>query len=225
VINPLNAELYPIWYLLALLGAHHILHVSRIRVKGLLNYTETPICITLVLTNFYRTSLFYTVVAHTNNYFKNSMQAYTTRNRSAYTCSERSRNRSAYTCSVPSRNRSAYTCSVRSRNISAYKCSVRSRHRSVYTCSVRSRNKSVHTYCVRSGNRSARTCSVRSRNRSAHTCSVRSRKRSAHTCSVSPRNRSAHTCSARSRNGIYASKFKNKLKYQIKLEYTNFLKI
>ena len=33
MINPLNAELNPICYLLALLGAHHFLHVSRIRVK------------------------------------------------------------------------------------------------------------------------------------------------------------------------------------------------
>jgi hypothetical protein len=32
-INPLNAELNPICHLLALLGTHHILHVSRIRVK------------------------------------------------------------------------------------------------------------------------------------------------------------------------------------------------
>jgi len=32
--NPLNAELNPICYLLALLGAHHFLHVSRIRVKS-----------------------------------------------------------------------------------------------------------------------------------------------------------------------------------------------
>jgi len=32
-VNPLNAELNPICHLLALLGAHHILHVSRIRVK------------------------------------------------------------------------------------------------------------------------------------------------------------------------------------------------
>ena len=32
-INPLNPELNPICYLLALLGAHHFLHVSRIRVK------------------------------------------------------------------------------------------------------------------------------------------------------------------------------------------------
>jgi len=31
LINPLNAELNPICHLLALLGAHHILHVSRIR--------------------------------------------------------------------------------------------------------------------------------------------------------------------------------------------------
>jgi len=33
-INPLNAELNPICHLLALLGAHHILYVSRIRVKA-----------------------------------------------------------------------------------------------------------------------------------------------------------------------------------------------
>ena len=33
-INPLNAKLNPICYLQALLEAHHILHVSRIRVKS-----------------------------------------------------------------------------------------------------------------------------------------------------------------------------------------------
>ena len=32
-MNPLNPELNPICYLLALLGAHHFLHVGRIRVK------------------------------------------------------------------------------------------------------------------------------------------------------------------------------------------------
>jgi len=32
-VNPLNPELNPICYLLALLGAHNFLHVSRIRVK------------------------------------------------------------------------------------------------------------------------------------------------------------------------------------------------
>jgi len=31
--NPLNAELNPICHLLALLAAHHILHISRIRVN------------------------------------------------------------------------------------------------------------------------------------------------------------------------------------------------
>ena len=33
LFNPLNPELNPIFYLLALLGAHHFLHVSRIKVK------------------------------------------------------------------------------------------------------------------------------------------------------------------------------------------------
>jgi len=38
-INPSNTELNPISHLLALLGAHHILHVSRIRVNdNVLNY-------------------------------------------------------------------------------------------------------------------------------------------------------------------------------------------
>jgi len=33
MLNPLNTELNPISHLLALLGAHRILHISRIRVK------------------------------------------------------------------------------------------------------------------------------------------------------------------------------------------------
>jgi len=33
IINPLNPELNPICYLLALLGGHHFLHVGKIRVK------------------------------------------------------------------------------------------------------------------------------------------------------------------------------------------------
>jgi len=36
-LNPLNAELNPICHLLTLLGAHHILHVSRIRVNKVNN--------------------------------------------------------------------------------------------------------------------------------------------------------------------------------------------
>ena len=46
-INPLNAELNPICHLLALLGAHHIFHASRISVKGHFNPSNTklnPIC-------------------------------------------------------------------------------------------------------------------------------------------------------------------------------------
>jgi len=32
-INPIKAKVNPIFHLLALYGAHHILHVSRVRVK------------------------------------------------------------------------------------------------------------------------------------------------------------------------------------------------
>jgi len=35
IFNPLNAELNPICHLLALLGVHHFLHISRIKVKSL----------------------------------------------------------------------------------------------------------------------------------------------------------------------------------------------
>jgi hypothetical protein len=43
-INPLNAELNPICYLLALLGAHHFLHVSRIRVKNECTLPPVNVC-------------------------------------------------------------------------------------------------------------------------------------------------------------------------------------
>jgi len=33
ILNPLNVKLNPICHLLALLGAHHSIHVSRVRVK------------------------------------------------------------------------------------------------------------------------------------------------------------------------------------------------
>jgi hypothetical protein len=42
-INPFNAELNPICPLLALFGAHHILHVSRIRVKRWKPMSKRPI--------------------------------------------------------------------------------------------------------------------------------------------------------------------------------------
>jgi len=40
-LNPLQAELNPICHLLALLGARHILHISRIRVKVDCGMNET----------------------------------------------------------------------------------------------------------------------------------------------------------------------------------------
>jgi len=41
IFNPLNAELLPFCHLLALLGAHHIFHVSRISVKPTLTTAQT----------------------------------------------------------------------------------------------------------------------------------------------------------------------------------------
>ena len=43
-INPLNTELNPICHRLALLGAHHILHISRIRVNPQLCLFIAVIC-------------------------------------------------------------------------------------------------------------------------------------------------------------------------------------
>jgi len=37
ILTPSNVELNPICHLLALLGAHHILHVSSVRVNGLVS--------------------------------------------------------------------------------------------------------------------------------------------------------------------------------------------
>ena len=42
-VNPLNAELNPICHLLALLGAHHTLHFSRIRVNTDLGFVLNDI--------------------------------------------------------------------------------------------------------------------------------------------------------------------------------------
>jgi len=41
-INPLNAELNPICHLLALLGAHHIIHVGRIRFTVMFSFHFIP---------------------------------------------------------------------------------------------------------------------------------------------------------------------------------------
>ena len=46
--KPLNAELNPICHLLSLLGAHHILHVSRLRVKVVHTVWKQPLNLTQV---------------------------------------------------------------------------------------------------------------------------------------------------------------------------------
>jgi len=50
-INPLNTELNPICHLLALLEAHHILHVSRIKVNycGIADISDKVSSFTLVV--------------------------------------------------------------------------------------------------------------------------------------------------------------------------------
>jgi len=49
LINPLNAKLNPICHLLALLGAHHILHVSRIEVNQHLKIQPFAITVNILL--------------------------------------------------------------------------------------------------------------------------------------------------------------------------------
>jgi hypothetical protein len=48
ILNPFNAELNPICHLLALLGAHHIFHVSGLRV----NFIDIPIFFLSQFTKF-----------------------------------------------------------------------------------------------------------------------------------------------------------------------------
>jgi len=60
VINPLNPELNPICYLLSLLGAHHFLHVSRIRVKSL--------TLRLLMSYIYMEHLFLMSLDHTQRH-------------------------------------------------------------------------------------------------------------------------------------------------------------
>ena len=57
IINPLNAELNPIFHLLALLGVYHFLHISRIRVKSL--------TLRLLMSYIYMEHLFLMFLDHT----------------------------------------------------------------------------------------------------------------------------------------------------------------
>ena len=51
MFNPLNTELNPICHLLALLGAHHILHVSRIRAEDSVPTSQKRHCSFLAMNN------------------------------------------------------------------------------------------------------------------------------------------------------------------------------
>jgi len=57
IFNPLNAELNSVCYLLALLGVHYFLHVSRIRVKSL--------TLRLLMSYIYMEHLFLMFLDHT----------------------------------------------------------------------------------------------------------------------------------------------------------------
>jgi hypothetical protein len=57
-INPLNAKLNPICYFLALLGAHPILHVSRIVVKATNTHSEYVIFIVFSIANMFTRTRF-----------------------------------------------------------------------------------------------------------------------------------------------------------------------
>ena len=59
IFNPLNAELNLICHLLALLGSHHFLHVSRIRVKSL--------TLRLLMSYIYMEHLFLMFLDHTKD--------------------------------------------------------------------------------------------------------------------------------------------------------------
>ena len=50
MFNPLNAELNPICHFLALLGPHHILRVSRIRVNKIFQMEHYQMCCRIALT-------------------------------------------------------------------------------------------------------------------------------------------------------------------------------
>ena len=60
-LNPLNAEFNPIRQLLVLLGAHPVLHVSRIRVNLILNLMNLTYCIIPLEDNTNCCTYFYSV--------------------------------------------------------------------------------------------------------------------------------------------------------------------
>jgi len=69
--STLNAELNPVCHLLAILGAHHIFHVSGLRVKNFLlssdhekSQTLTTVLFPSVTVRFLHMTLFYALTDH-----------------------------------------------------------------------------------------------------------------------------------------------------------------
>jgi hypothetical protein len=69
-INPLNAELNRVCHLLALLGAHHILHVSRIRVNTFKSSAEVSVLFHQMKTD-YLLVFFYILMSKLPNFEPN----------------------------------------------------------------------------------------------------------------------------------------------------------
>ena len=68
-INPLNAELNPICHFLAVLGAHHILHVSRIRVNDFVKiYSYFCSCIVVYIYIYVCVYIYTHIYTHTHIY-------------------------------------------------------------------------------------------------------------------------------------------------------------
>ena len=86
-LNPLNAELNPICYVLALL-AHHFLHVSRIRVKSLI--------LRLLMSYIYMERLFLMFLDHTqrrSTVGRNPLDEWSARRRDLYLTTHDTHNR------------------------------------------------------------------------------------------------------------------------------------
>jgi len=64
-VNPLNAELNPICHLLALLGVHHFLHVSRIRINLLFVICPMTVHVSKMSVPFYQNTWHH--ISHDHN--------------------------------------------------------------------------------------------------------------------------------------------------------------
>jgi len=93
--NPLNAELNPICHLLALLGVHHFLHVSRIRVKSL----TLGLLMSYIYIYIYMEHLFFMFLYHTQRRTtvgRTPLDEWSARRRDLYLTTHDTHNRQIY---------------------------------------------------------------------------------------------------------------------------------